>query len=101
VLNLRIVDANPVALVADAHGTQLRITQVDELHPQPFTVLGWKVTDIVATIDALCEQGVRFIMYDGMPQDEVGVWTTPDGSMVAWFNDPDGNTLSLTQLATG
>ena len=101
VLGLRVVDANPVALVVDAHGTSLRITQVDELHPQPFTVLGWKVADMVATIDALCEQGVHFNVYDGMPQDELGIWTTPDGSTVAWFTDPDGNTLSLTQSATG
>jgi predicted enzyme related to lactoylglutathione lyase len=101
VLDLRVVDANPFALVVDAHGTQLRITRVDELHAQPFTVLGWKVDDIVATIDALCERGVRFMMYDGMPQDELGIWTTPDGSMVAWFSDPDGNTLSLTQPAGG
>jgi len=101
VLNLRVVDANPFALVVDAHGTSLRITQVDELHPQPFTVLGWQVDDMVGTIDALCEHGVRFTIYDGMPQDELGIWTTPDGSLVAWFTDPDGNTLSLTQSATG
>ena len=43
--------------------------------------------------------GVRFEQYAGMDQDERGVWTAPGGAKVAWFKDPDGNTLSLTQAS--
>ena len=32
-----------------------------------------------------------------MNQDSDGVWTTPGGDQVAWFTDPDGHVLSLTQ----
>ena len=66
-----------------------------ELTPQGFTVLGWKVDDIAATIAALRESGVEFHRYDGMDQDDDGVWTSPSGARIAWFGDPDGNTLSL------
>ena len=55
--------------------------------------------DIAATVRDLSAKGVSFTRYDGMGQDETGVWTTPGGDKVAWFTDPDGNTLSLTQFA--
>jgi hypothetical protein len=61
--------------------------------------VGWHVHDITASIEALGRAGVRFTRYDGMEQDELGIWTTPGGDQVAWFADPDGNTLSLTQFA--
>jgi predicted enzyme related to lactoylglutathione lyase len=60
-------------------------------------VLGWFVPDIAAAIDALAERGVAFKRYDGMDQDERGVWASPSGARIAWFEDPDGNVLSLTQ----
>jgi hypothetical protein len=41
---------------------------------------------------------VRFERFEGFPQDDLGVCTFPDGARVAWFKDPDGNTLSLTQF---
>ena len=97
-LGLRTVDANPYATVYDANGTMLRVTAVQELAPHPFTVLGWDVDDIAATIDGLVAAGVAFQRFDGMAQDERGIWTTPGGEQVAWFHDPDGNTLSLTQF---
>jgi catechol 2,3-dioxygenase-like lactoylglutathione lyase family enzyme len=96
VLGLHVVEETPFALVLDAHGTMLRLTRVPELAPQPFTIVGWQVPDITATVRQLGESGVRFIRYDGMEQDELGIWTTPGGDRVAWFQDPDGNTLSLT-----
>jgi len=96
-LGLPIIDASPFALVADANGTHIRITPVGELRPQPFTVLGWVVDDIAAAVDVLTAAGVAFTRYDAVPQDERGIWTTPDGGQVAWFTDPDGNTLSVTQ----
>jgi catechol 2,3-dioxygenase-like lactoylglutathione lyase family enzyme len=96
VLGLRVVDESPFALVVDAHGTTLRITPVGELTPQPFTIAGWVVPDIEATVRALVSAGVAFDRFEGMDQDDLGIWTTPGGDRVAWFRDPDGNTLSLT-----
>ena len=64
-----------------------------------YTVLGWRVADIAATARGLAGRGVAFLRYDGMDQDDNGVWTTPGGDRVAWFGDPDGNTLSLTEFA--
>jgi catechol 2,3-dioxygenase-like lactoylglutathione lyase family enzyme len=99
VLGLRMVEDTPFALVCDAGGTILRITPVGELSPQPFTVLGWAVDDIVATSLALVDAGVELLRFEGMDQVELGVWTTPGGERIAWFNDPDGNVLSLYQHA--
>jgi catechol 2,3-dioxygenase-like lactoylglutathione lyase family enzyme len=98
-LGLRVVDDTPHAAVFDANGTMLRLTPVDSFVPDPFTVLGWEVEDIEADIDALRERGVDFMVVDGLGQDERCIWTTPDGTKVAWFKDPDGSTLSLTQFA--
>jgi catechol 2,3-dioxygenase-like lactoylglutathione lyase family enzyme len=72
---------------------------VEALQPQPFTVLGWQVEDIESQIAELSAAGVRFLRFEGMNQDAAGVWVTPGGDLVAWFHDPDGNTLSLTQRA--
>jgi hypothetical protein len=76
----------------------LRISKVGELAPAPYTVLGWKVPNIRVTVEDLMSGGVTFERYKDMPQDELGIWTTPDGHKVAWFKDPDGSTLSLTQF---
>jgi hypothetical protein len=71
---------------------------VTDYVPQRHTVLGWEVPDIVATIRTLKGKGVAFNVYDGFGQDEMAVWSVPgSGAKVAWFNDPDGNVLSLTQ----
>jgi catechol 2,3-dioxygenase-like lactoylglutathione lyase family enzyme len=99
VLGLTVVEDTPFALVCDAAGTTLRITPVGTLSPQPFTVLGWAVDDIAATSRALIAAGVELLRFDGMDQDELGVWTTPGGDRIAWFHDPDGNVLSLSQHA--
>jgi catechol 2,3-dioxygenase-like lactoylglutathione lyase family enzyme len=98
VLGLRLLGDDPFALVFDANGTMMRIFKVRELTPAPFTVLGWKVAEIRPAVQTLLNRGVSFERYPGMPQDEAGVWTTPEGHQVAWFKDPDGNTLSLTQF---
>jgi len=97
-LGLRCTDENPIACVFEANGTMLRVTAVPELTPAGYTVAGWQVDDIAAAVRALVDAGVQFRRFDGMDQDELGVWTTPDGGKVAWFNDPDSNVLSLTQF---
>jgi catechol 2,3-dioxygenase-like lactoylglutathione lyase family enzyme len=97
-LGLPITEASPFALVADAHGTMLRLTLVERPAAAPYTVLGWSVTDIVSMVDQLAARGVRFTRYDGMEQDERGIWTAPGGAKIAWFLDPDGNNLSLTEF---
>jgi catechol 2,3-dioxygenase-like lactoylglutathione lyase family enzyme len=100
ILGLRVLEETSFALVIDANGTMLRLTGVPEFAPQPFTIAGWQVPDVTAAVRQLSESGVRFIRYDGMEQDELAIWTTPGGDRVAWFHDPDGNTLSLTTFAS-
>jgi catechol 2,3-dioxygenase-like lactoylglutathione lyase family enzyme len=96
ILGLEVLEHTSYALVLDAAGTTVRVTLVQELDPQPFTVLGWLVEDIDATAAELTAGGVMPLRYPGMEQDDAGVWTAPGGARVLWFNDPDGNTLSLT-----
>jgi catechol 2,3-dioxygenase-like lactoylglutathione lyase family enzyme len=100
-LGLQVESESPFAVVFRVSATMLRVTVVEELAPQPFTVLGWDVPDIVATIRRLSARGVAFERYDGMEQDKLGVWRAPSGARIAWFKDPDGNVLSLTQFTPG
>ena len=97
-LGLTLVAEEYFALVFDLNGHVLRVTQVEEFVPAQHTVLGWNVSDIVETASSLSSNGVVFERFDGMEQDELGVWLSPSGAKVAWFKDPDGNNLSLTQL---
>ncbi|MFZ2035095.1 MAG: VOC family protein [Candidatus Dormiibacterota bacterium] len=101
-LGLRVTDESPYACVFDAGGTMLRLTPVRKLSKVRYTVLGWGVVDIAATVAALTAAGVAFVSFRGMDVDEAGIWTAPGGDRVAWFEDPDGNLLSVTQfLAQG
>jgi predicted enzyme related to lactoylglutathione lyase len=97
VLGLKILRDDPFAVVFDVNGTPLRVQKVGSLRPQEFTVLGFHVRDIETTVDQLVQRGVKFERFDGMEQDGRGIWKAPSGARVAWFKDPDGNTLSLTQ----
>jgi catechol 2,3-dioxygenase-like lactoylglutathione lyase family enzyme len=97
-LGLLVVEQNDFACVLDANGTMLRVTAVAKVARAGYTVLGWRVTDIAATVRGLAAKGVVFLRFDGMDQDDDAVWTTPGGDKIAWFADPDGNTLSLTQF---
>jgi len=97
-LGLSVVDENAYACVFDAHGTMLRITAVAEVANPGYTVLGWHVIDMNEAVIGLESLGVVFARYDGIEQDAHGVWTTPNGDRVAWFTDPDGNVLSLTEF---
>jgi catechol 2,3-dioxygenase-like lactoylglutathione lyase family enzyme len=95
VLGLALEDARPFSLVAGTGATQLRITLVEEVRAAPYTVLGWQVADLEGEIDRLVEAGVTFNRYDGVDQDDRGIWTAPSGARIAWFHDPDDNNLSL------
>jgi catechol 2,3-dioxygenase-like lactoylglutathione lyase family enzyme len=97
-LGLSLVEENPAALVYEAHGTMLRVTPVPDMTPAPYTVAGWAVDDIADLVTRLGSRGVVFQRFDGMEQDELGIWRSPGGGLVAWFKDPAGNTLSLTQF---
>lgn len=97
VLGLRFISEDPFALVLDANRIMVRVTKVPEFKPQQFTILGWEVSDIEKFVSGLQEKGVNFERY-GLPgQDERGIWTAPGGAKVAWFKDPDGNVLSISQ----
>lgn len=101
ILGLAVEEVTPFTCVLRTSDTMMRITKVDELRPQPFTVLGWAVPEIRQIVKDLAVRGVHFTRYKGMRQDDDGVWETPRGDLVAWFADPDGNTLSLTQFRAG
>ena len=94
-LGLTLNYEDDYAVVFDAAGTTLRIAPVKELTPQPFTVLGWKVADVPATVKALKAKGVVFERYAFLEQDELGIWRPGGDVQIAWFKDPDGNLLSL------
>jgi catechol 2,3-dioxygenase-like lactoylglutathione lyase family enzyme len=96
-LGLRFVH-EAFALIMDSNGTTVRITHVPEFTPFPFTLLGWEVPDIDAAVADLTAKGVQFNHYGLPDQAPNGVWTAPGGAAkVAWFPDPDGNTLSVSQ----
>jgi catechol 2,3-dioxygenase-like lactoylglutathione lyase family enzyme len=99
VLGLPVLSQDNFALAIDASGIMLRVTNVPPtFKPQPFTILGWQVADVAQSVSELRQKGVRFEMY-GMPtQDADGIWNAPGGAKIAWFKDPDGNILSLTQF---
>ena len=98
-LGLRLILDDAFAIVFDANGVMLRVQKVQEHIPPPYTVLGWDVADIDASVKELSAKGVRCEWYEWLEQDESGVWTAPSGAKIAWFKDPDGNTLSLTQFS--
>ncbi len=99
-LGLAPLSEDDFAVVYDLNGTMLRISTVKDHKAPPHTVLGWDIPDIVATVTALRARGITFNVYPGFGQDELGIWTAPGtGDKVAWFLDPDGNNLSLTQFA--
>lgn len=99
VLGLKQTGEDNFAVSYDLNGTPMRLTDVADHVPGAHTVLGWNVEDIGAAAAELKARGVEFLIYEGFGQDENGVWSSPDGAAkVAWFNDPDGNNLSLSQF---
>src|SRR3954453_18560866 len=98
VLGLSLLEESPFAIVFDANGTTLRVQKVEKISPPPYTALGWQVDNMQAAIKRLNKRGLVFEHYPGVDQDELGIWSAPSGALVAWFKDPDGNILSLTQM---
>jgi len=97
-LGLHLVSDDRFAIAFDCKGVQLRIQKVDRVRPQPFTALGWRVPSIRRAVVRLAKLGVSFERYSFMDQDDLGIWQAPSGAKVAWFKDPDGNLISLTEL---
>ena len=91
--------STPFALVVRAGNATVRVQKVPSFTPLPFTVMGWKVGDLRAVAVQLKDRGVSLKHFDGLTQDEFGIWDSPSGAKVGWFKDPDGNVLSLTQFA--
>ncbi len=98
-LGLTFVSGDQFALVFEANGTMLRIQKVDHVNPHVYTVLGWKVGNIMQEVETLSNRGIQFERYEGMNQDKNGIWTAPSKAKVAWFKDPDGNLFSLTEFS--
>jgi predicted enzyme related to lactoylglutathione lyase len=96
-LGLDFVSLDQFALVMRAGAHHIRISKAQGFTPRQGTVLGWEVGDIEAAVDWLSARGVAFEKYPFVQDQARGIWTTPDGSRVAWFKDPDGNVLSLSQ----
>jgi len=98
VLGLRFVANDGFAMVLDANGTMIRVSKVQgEFKPAGFTILGWEVTGIETVVAGLTGKGAVFERFSFFEQDELGIWTAPSGDKVAWFKDPDGNTLSVSE----
>ena len=97
VLGLRFVNDDGFAMVLDANGIMIRVAKAGEFTPAQFTILGWQVTGIEKVVAGLQARGVKFEIFGFFKQDELGIWTAPTGDKVAWFKDPDGNILSVSE----
>jgi catechol 2,3-dioxygenase-like lactoylglutathione lyase family enzyme len=97
VLGLTFVKDDGFAMVLDANGIMVRVAKAGEFTPAPFTILGWQVTGIEKVVAGLQGKGVAFERFGFFKQDELGIWTAPTGDKVAWFKDPDGNVLSVSE----
>ena len=97
VLGLKLISEDKYGMQFEANGTSLRVNTVQEFKPHPFTVLGWNVDDIATSITTFNKNRIFFEKYPFLEQDELGIWTAPGGTRVAWFKDPDGNILSLSE----
>ena len=97
-LGLHLIEETDFALVFLTGDVQLRIQKVEQISPTGYTSMGWQIDNIEALVAVLSDRGVVFDQCDGLEQSQSGIWTSPSGAKVAWFKDPDGNTLSLTEL---
>ena len=98
VLGLGFISDDGFALVFNANGIMIRVVKLQQFTPVQYTILGWQVKEIEKVVAHLRQRGVHFERYGFFQQDELGIWTAPGGAKVAWFKDPDGNTLSVSEL---
>ncbi|HTQ97931.1 MAG TPA: VOC family protein [Candidatus Acidoferrum sp.] len=96
-LGITYVSLDAYALVMRAGETMIRITKNPGFQPAQGTVLGWEVRDIEKTVAWLKGQGIAMEKYPFVEDKESGIWNAPGGDRVAWFKDPDGNVLSVSQ----
>jgi catechol 2,3-dioxygenase-like lactoylglutathione lyase family enzyme len=96
-LGFQFVSEDQFALVVKAGETMIRIAHAQDFTPAPYTVMGWQVSDIESVVDWLQARGVAMEKYPFVPDRERGIWAAPTGDKVAWFKDPDGNVLSVSQ----
>jgi catechol 2,3-dioxygenase-like lactoylglutathione lyase family enzyme len=96
-LGLGFLKDDDFAIVFESNGIRLRAVKMKEVKPAHFTVLGWEVKAIEQVVTSLRERGVHFETFGFFKQDELGIWTAPSGDKVAWFKDPDGNILSVSE----
>jgi catechol 2,3-dioxygenase-like lactoylglutathione lyase family enzyme len=96
-LGLSLAFEDAFASVFNTGGVTLRISVVADFTPHEHTILGFHVPDVPATVQALREKGLTFNIYSAFRQDHLAIWIAPGGAVrVAWFRDPDGNVLSIT-----
>lgn len=98
-LGLNLVSVDQYALEFEGKESSFRVTTVQSFEPHPFAVLGWEVDEIVSLVQKLKNQGVKFEQFPSLDQNNLGIWTAPSEAQIAWFKDPDGNLLSLTQMS--
>jgi catechol 2,3-dioxygenase-like lactoylglutathione lyase family enzyme len=96
-LGLEFIEDDGFALVFQSGDNMVRLARMPQVTPAQFTILGWQTSQIEADVKALTAKGVLFARYGFLEQDALGIWTAPNGDKVAWFTDPDGNVLSLSQ----
>jgi len=96
-LGFQFISDDQFALVVRAGETMIRVAKARDFTPAAYTVLGWEVRDIEAMVRWLRERCVVFEEYPFVQDKELGIWTAPTGDKVAWFKDPDGNVLSVSQ----
>ena len=96
-LGLTLTSEGDFAIEFDIDGTQLRIQKVESVITPEYTSLGWSVDDIKSVVSKLTTNGVSFETFEQLEQDDLGIWNSPSGAKVAWFKDPDGNNLSITE----
>lgn len=97
VLGLLFISDDGFALVFNANGVMIRVVKAQQFTPVQYTILGWQVKEIEKAVTSLRERGVHFERFGFFKQDDLGIWTAPSGDKVAWFKDPDGNTLSVSE----
>jgi catechol 2,3-dioxygenase-like lactoylglutathione lyase family enzyme len=97
-VGLHFIAEDQFAITFQSGANTIRVTRTGSFTPAPFTILGWESLDIERDVRDMSARGVTFERYDYMgAQDELGIWTASNGAKVAWFKDPDGNILSLSE----